>query len=203
MNVIKYKVPTGLKVFLFIFGAIIISWILVMIALMIHFRYDFIPVTKTNFSSHAAFEQTLVDNHTYAQTGFADELPESAEDIKYYWHRYIQQHSAAYSMCLNEMDYYKVAQERLEFYQKEGQGVIEYVYSESTPYYLKDSELYEGDWLFLNEVMHHPEAKEQYYFLVLNMFWTDGGACYNGVIMNDEANEMIEFSTIVPRKEPF
>ena len=104
-------------------------------------------------------------------------------------------------MYLNEADYHQMAQERLEFYKEDGAEV--YSYQADKIYYLEDSEWYQSNWLFLDEVMHHPETKEQYYFLILNKFWTDGGACYNGVIMNDEVNEMIEFSTIVPRKEPF
>ncbi len=159
---------------------------------------NFIPWTRTWFYSHESFDDLLETNHCFAGGYFIQELPQSANDVRYYWHRQFVEKFAAYSMLLEEMDYTNIIPERLEYYQEQDIKLerkrIVYEFKGEDYWYIEDSELYQKYFSFISEILHNPEAEGQYYYIVINKLNTINGTCYNGVILNDVTHEVVEFS---------
>ncbi len=175
---------------------------IILIFFCYHFWKDglsqFVPWTRTYFVEHGSFINFLSEQHCFGRGYFIQELPQSASDVRYYWHRQFVEKFSAYSMILEENEYEKIRIERLEHYQEEELKFepeeIIYEFQGENYYYIVDSEMYEKYFSFVNDVLHSPENKEQYYYIVISKINSANGTCFDGVIMNDITNEVVEFS---------
>ncbi len=162
---------------------------------------EFVPWTRTWFINHQSFEKILSEQNCFGGVYFLDEIPLSANEMKYYWHRQFVEKFAAYSMFVGENDYKEIISKRLADYEEKDifseAGVIVYEFQGGDYFYIEDSEMYTKYFSFVNEVLHNPDEKKQYYFLVFNKVSTANGYCFNGVIMNDTTMEVVEFSALI------
>ncbi|MDE7251331.1 MAG: hypothetical protein K2O32_00090 [Acetatifactor sp.] len=161
-----------------------------------------IPKTKTNFKSY----QVYLDNTGVQQSSgsffFEKELPIGAEEIKYYLYYKIAKSVTAYSVVLPENTYIDFLESRINFYIEESDErescSLLYTLQRDEHQYIDDSEWYDVKLDYVDNVLHHPEAQQQYYFGVIMKTNTVKGECYTGIIANDLTHEIIEFSADLP-----
>ncbi len=157
---------------------------------------EFVPWTRTWFINHQSFEKVLYDRNCFGGVFFLEEIPLSADEMKYYWHQQFVEKFAAYSMFVGESDYDNLVEERWIRYQENLNTAekVTYTFQEGNYCYIEDSEMYERYFSFVNEVLHNPGSEGEYYILVINECNAINGTCYNGVIINDTTMEIVEFS---------
>ncbi len=157
---------------------------------------EFVPWTKTYFFDYKEFRELMINRHSFGGSFFVNELPKSARNTKYYWHQQFVEKFATYSMFVEENDYDELIEERWTRYQNDLNEAekVTYAFQDEDYCYIEDSEMYAKYFSFVNEVLHNPEAEEEHYILVINECNTRNGTCYNGVIINDNTMEIVEFS---------
>lgn len=159
--------------------------------------YEIIPWTKTEFVSHQSYLKLLAKNHGFGEVFFVKDIPKDSGDVRYYWHRDFIENFAAYSVILSEKDYEKIAENRLEAYYGEWQEYeddVIYVLQGEDYCYIEDSGWYNQEKLrYIDEVLSSSE-EQGYYFLIVVKFYTTTGTSYNGVMLNDSTQELVEFS---------
>ena len=163
------------------------------------------PWTRTLFAEYQSYNSFLADYHCYRT--FVKELPTDATEPKYYWHRESWEVCAAYSTNLPEGTFKTLSDERQDFFHKQEEEfptrIIIHSLKDDGYCYIDDPKwcdneiISEEELSFINEVVGNPEAKDQYYYLVVLRENCAGTTCYNGVILNDNTYEFIEFSANV------
>lgn len=180
-----------IRILVFVMGIVCFTYLIMLSPLL----KDIVPSYKKNFRSWESYEKWL--DYNSCLEFFVDERPDSASDMKYYWCRIISNKSAAYSMCLNEDDYLKIQEKQREKYadwfETKNFGEIIYEHTGDEYYFIKDSELYKEELEYVNEVLHQPEDKSQYYYLIISQYGSGTGEAYSGIILNDATGEVIEF----------
>ncbi len=165
-----------------------------------------IPWTRTAFSDHESYLDLLDDRHCFGVIHFSQEIPDEAENIVYYWHQDKWEHYTAYSVQLGKKQYEEVVANRLSAYRREMDGCeddIVYEWKGAPHTYIETSRWYEEEKLhYIDKLMRHPGAKQQYYFLIVVCYNTSTGTSYCGVILNDITQEMIEFCFELKDEEP-
>ncbi|MDE7251330.1 MAG: hypothetical protein K2O32_00085 [Acetatifactor sp.] len=163
------------------------------------------PWTRAWFHNYQSYDSFLMYYrcHDY----FVRELPMDAGEPKYYWHRGSWETFTAYSTTLPEGAFKTMSNERQEFFRekKEEFSTKSIIYSlqDNDRCYIDDPKWCDNEIIsekklaFINKVVGNPEAKDQYYYLVILRGNCAGTTCYNGVILNDDAHEFIEFSANV------
>ena len=164
-----------------------------------------VPWTRTRFPDYQSYDSFLMDYgcHDY----FVRELPMDAGEPKYYWHRGSWETFAAYSTTLPEETFKTLLDERMEVFREKEEEFptdsIIYSLQDDDRCYIDDPKwcdneiISEEELTFINEVVGNTDAKDQYYFLVVLCDDRPDTACYNGVILNDDTHEFIEFSAEV------
>lgn len=166
---------------------------------------EYMPLERTRFKSYQAYR----DYPKRCYSGyFVDEIPTSAEDLKYYWHSASRVVVTAYSMVLEADMYEEVKNNRIDFYVEEAgeysSRSLLYEAQGDERQYLDGSEWYRKKLGYVDMVLHHPESRQQYYFgAVMRVDRLRSRVSYNGVIMNDITHEIIEFSADMPDREDF
>ncbi|MCM1090237.1 MAG: hypothetical protein NC092_01270 [Butyrivibrio sp.] len=164
-----------------------------------------IPWTSTQFANYQSYS-TLLKNYK-CKDYFLDELPMGAAEPKYYWHHESWEAFAAYSTTLPEESFKTLLDERMDFFREmEEEFSLEniifsfqeegYCYIDD-PKWCADEIVSEEDLAFINEVVEEPEAKDKYYYFAVIRSDYHDTMCYNGVILNDDTHEFIEFSVEV------
>lgn len=180
-----------IRMLVFVMGIVCFTYLIILSPLL----KDIVPSYKKNFRSWESYEKWL--DYNSCLDFFVDEKPESASDMKYSWFRMISNKSTAYSMYLNEDDYSKFQEKQREKYavwfEKKHFGEIIYAHTGEDYYYINDSELYKEELEYVNEVLHQPEDKSQYYYLIISQYGSGTGEAYSGIILNDATGEVIEF----------
>lgn len=197
------KVIAILIVALFTMGSVLLVSI-VLYALWGGLFNCIFPWTRTRFPDYQSYDSFLMDYrcHDY----FVRELPMDASEPKYYWHRESWETFTAYSITLPEGTLKTMSDERQEFFREKEEEFS----TKSIIYSLPDDHCYiddpkwcdneiisEEELAFINEVIGNPEAKDQYYYLVVLCSDRSDTTCYDGVILNDNTHEFIEFSAEV------
>lgn len=163
---------------------------------------DIIPITKTHFKNHQAYLDNRTVRGSYGSFYFEEELPIDAGDMKYYSHYDIFKEVTAYSMVLPEKTYMDFKERRISFYMEESVDreacSLKYALQGDERQYIDGSEWYDKKLDYVDNVLHHPEARQQYYFGVIMKINTTNGECYTGIIANDSTREIIEFSADLP-----
>ena len=180
-----------IRILVFVMGIVCFTYLIMLSPLL----KDIVPSYKKNFRSWESYEKWL--DYNSCLDFFVDEKPESASDMKYSWFRMISNKSTAYSMYLNEDDYLKIQEKQREKYadwfETKNFGEIIYEHTGDEYYFIKDSELYKEELEYVNEVLHQPEDKSQYYYLIISQYGSGTGEAYSGIILNDATGEVIEF----------
>lgn len=165
-----------------------------------------IPWTRTAFLYHESYLDLLDDRHCFGVIHFSQEIPGGAENPVYYWHQDKMEHYTAYSVKLENKQYEEVVKNRLSAYHSEMDGNedgIVYEWKGSSYTYIETSKWYDKEKLhYIDKMMQNPGAKQQYYFLIVVCYNTSTGTSYNGVILNDITQEMIEFCFELKDEEP-
>ncbi|MDE7252530.1 MAG: hypothetical protein K2O32_06270 [Acetatifactor sp.] len=160
-----------------------------------------VPMTRTHFANYQAYLDNRIVRESYGSIYFEKELPIGAEDIKYYAEHVIIKKVTAYSMILPEDTYMDLKESRINFYMEEADDreacSLLYVLQGDEYQYIDSLELYDVKLDYVDNVLHHPEARQQYYFGVI-MKTNTSHECYNGIIANVSAREIIEFSAELP-----
>ncbi|MDE7253701.1 MAG: hypothetical protein K2O32_12255 [Acetatifactor sp.] len=164
-----------------------------------------LPWTRTRFADYQSYNSFLMKYNSYDD--FLRELPMDATEPKYYWHHESWEAFVAYSTTLPEETFNTLPDERMKFFREREEEFLadKIIYSlkEDGYYYIDDPKwcdneiISEEELSFINEVVGNPEAKDQYYYLVVLRENCAGTTCYNGVILNDNTYEFIEFSANV------
>lgn len=159
------------------------------------------PRTRAYFNDYQAYLDNRIVRESYGSIHFEKELPIGAEDIKYYAEHVIVKKVTAYSMILPEDTYMDFKESRINFYMEEADDQkacsLLYALQGDEQQYIDSLELYDVKLDYVDNVLHHPEARQQYYFGVI-MKTNTSHECYNGIIANDSAREIIEFSAELP-----
>lgn len=164
-----------------------------------------IPKTKTNFKSYQVYLDNPGVKESSGSFSFERELPIGAEDIKYYSYYFIGRSVTAYSMVLPENTYMDFQESRINSYIEESDKwescSLLYVLQRDEHQYIDDSEWYDVKLDYVDNVLRHPEAQQQYYFgVIMKTSNTVKGECYAGIIANDLTHEIIEFSADLPEE---
>lgn len=164
-----------------------------------------VPWTWTMFPDYQLYNSFLMKYNCYDD--FLRELPMDASEPKYYWQRGSWETFTAYSTTLPEETFKTMSDERQEFFREKEEEFpadkIIHSLQEDGYSYIDDPKwcdneiISEEELSFINKVVGNPKAKDQYYyFVVLRKDYADT-TCYNGVILNDNTHEFIEFSADV------
>ena len=164
------------------------------------FAYIF-PWTRTRFADYQSYNSFLEKYRCYSM--FVEELPADAREPKYYWHHESREVFTAYSTVLPEETFKTLSDGRQDFFRKRAEefSLESVVYSLQNdhfcgidnPKWLSDELINEEELEFINKVIESPEARDQYYYLVVFRSVNFNNMCYNGVILNDTTHEFIEF----------
>ena len=164
-----------------------------------------VPWTSTQFTDYQSYSSFLKNYRSLDQ--FLNELPTDAAEPKYYWHHESWEAFVAYATILPEETLRTLSDERMEFYrgQEEKFSTDKIIFSLhedgycyiDAPKWCDNEIITEEELAFINKVVSNTKVKDQYYYLVvIREDYTDT-TCYNGVILNDDTHEFIEFSVDV------
>ena len=169
------------------------------------------PTKRTHFRNYQVYLDNRTVRGSYGPIFFEEDLPIGAKEIKYYSEHVIAKYVTAYSIVLPEDTYIGFRERRINFYVEESDRwksrSLLYALQGDEHQYIDDSEWYEIKLDYMDNVLHCPEARQQYYFGVIMKTNTVNGECYTGIIANDSDCEIIEFSANLPEdygehKEP-
>lgn len=167
----------------------------------LHCLDDIMPRTRTYFKDYQAYLDNRTVWKSYGSSYFEEELPIGAEDIKYYSYYIYVKRVTAYSMILPENTYMDFKESRINFYTEKSDDwacSLLYALQGDERQYIDGSEWYDKKLDYVDNILHHPKAQQQYYFGVIMKTNTGNRECYTGIIANDSAREIIEFSAELP-----
>ncbi len=126
-------------------------------------------------------------------TLYPDILPLSAHNIKYYNFHYFSIDKSGYRASFSEKDYEMLKEQQKGKYNGEYPWE-HYLYDGENKRYLNREEVIERGIDYFDELLPAEEEDGQYYFLAYSLCDSGDSYTYDGVICNDETNEIIEFS---------
>ena len=146
---------------------------------------EIVPKTKTQFHDYNQFYKRT-SHQKYLRS-----LPQSAHDVTYYYYEGFFSDKSAYHAAFSKEDYILVLQNRVESYNTE-YTQADYTYDGQHTLYLDIEEMQKKNIDYLDKIME--DDKNNYYFLVYNLYEGQEVYFYEGVLCNDETCEVIEFA---------
>lgn len=166
---------------------IIIGAVLAGIVTAILFMSGFASVTKKSFKSYSAFKEKS------ESTSFAAEMPQSSENVAYYFHSGTFKKKSCYRMKLSDSDYKQWKKEADERYLSYMTPAVteSFIHSEGVDAKAVDiSQLEDNDARFVTDMFTENDGYCLYSYIKKD---SSVYKYYFGIICNDTTNEVIEF----------
>ncbi len=162
-----------------------------------------VPRTRTLFGNYESFCKTTKSWFFY------DELPSSAQKVKYYYHVAFWQRDIGYISTMNDEDYeYALTTHKDDFINEftsihpfEKFILSQYVHNEDKKIVSLDTD-FNGRLIYLQRFCNSEEINNYYYLAYFEHDSSDYYQLY-GIIVNDTTKEVIEFHYQEPYEELF
>lgn len=169
-----------------IFGGLLFFW-----AIWEAFLVAIVPQTKMRFKDY----QSFLDKAEYS--AFSKSLPESQDNIKYYYHVEWFQYLSGFSVSLSNDDYKWFVESCVEEYQSNHISIESekcfYLYKENDVQYAKEDVLVENGITFYNRLLLENEKIEDFYYIFVERVESTH-EYYTCVLANDTNNRIMELS---------
>lgn len=159
------------------------------------FLSEVIPHSRTWFWNYESFRKKI------ASPQFSKSLPDSADDVEYYWYEGMFVDRAGYYMTLSDADYISTKEELLLSYKDsfdERFSVDFYFDDLGNNRYLEVCQLEENGIVFLDELLPESQNINDFYYLAYDGRNEGSRVTYNAVICNDSSNSIIELYYMRP-----